>query len=197
MDWNDVLIDEFIDLVETERKELTPTEFLIERIGVFIEVDNDLTDYQLTKLISEYSFLNTPPKFKQYKTPFKKLTFGDWISIEYYLKNTDFPLLEYENITRLLGIELRTDLANEIVPIIDAYIHYRTKIIDSYPSVFGDSDNEEENEEPQIKTNNWGWQRLIYDLSKGNIINSLEVTDLPMILVFNWLAMCASQKIEP
>jgi hypothetical protein len=92
-------------------------------------------------------------------------------------------------------------LINDIYGIIPEFIDFREKFMDTYGNLFHDNaDEEEEEERPtnsqeakemQLKKSElkWGWERLIYSLCNEDLTKFEEVTNLPLIMTFNMLAM--------
>jgi hypothetical protein len=90
---------------------------------------------------------------------------------------------------------------NDIYGIIPEFISFRENFMDTYGNLFHDNtaeDDEEvrptnseeakeiQKEKSQLK---WGWERLIYSLCNEDLTKFEEVTNLPLIMTFNMLAM--------
>jgi hypothetical protein len=90
---------------------------------------------------------------------------------------------------------------NDIYGIVPEFIAFRENFMDTYGNLFHDeSDSDEEEEKPtttqeskdlQLKKSElkWGWERLIYSLCNEDLTKFDEVTNLPLIMTFNMLAM--------
>ena len=90
---------------------------------------------------------------------------------------------------------------NDIYGIIPEFISFRENFMDTYGNLFHDeSDSEDEDDKPttsqeskdlQLKKSEmkWGWERLIYSLCNEDLTKFEEVTNLPLIMTFNMLAM--------
>ena len=90
---------------------------------------------------------------------------------------------------------------NDIYGIIPEFIAFRENFMETYGNLFhDDSDSDEEEDKPttsqeskdlQIKKSElkWGWERLIYSLCNEDLTKFEEVTNLPLIMTFNMLAM--------
>ena len=48
-------------------------------------------------------------------------------------------------------------------------------------------DLKEEQEEQKFKK--WGWEKVIYDLAGEDITKADQITDLPLIMVLNFMSM--------
>jgi hypothetical protein len=90
---------------------------------------------------------------------------------------------------------------NDIYGIIPEFIAFRENFMDTYGNLFHDeSDSDEEEDKPttsqeskdlQLKKSEikWGWERLIYSLCNEDLTKFEDVTNLPLIMTFNMLAM--------
>ena len=90
---------------------------------------------------------------------------------------------------------------NDIYGIIPEFIAFRENFMDTYGNLFHDeSDSKDEDDKPttsqeskdlQLKKSEmkWGWERLIYSLCNEDLTKFEEVTNLPLIMTFNMLAM--------
>lgn len=91
---------------------------------------------------------------------------------------------------------------NEIYGIIPHYLSFRTTFMDKYEVLFqaDDLDPDEEQDRPKtsqdVKAQNeekaavqWSWERLLYSLCNEDLTKFDQVTDMPLVLTFNMLAM--------
>ena len=90
---------------------------------------------------------------------------------------------------------------NDIYGIVPEFIAFRENFMDTYGNLFHDeTDSDEEEDKPttsqeskdlQLKKSEmkWGWERLIYSLCNEDLTKFEEVTNLPLIMTFNMLAM--------
>jgi hypothetical protein len=91
---------------------------------------------------------------------------------------------------------------NEIYGIIPHYLSFRTTFMDKYEVLFqaDDSDPDEEQDRPKtsqdVKAQNeekaavqWSWEKLLYSLCNEDLTKFDQVTDMPLVLTFNMLAM--------
>lgn len=96
----------------------------------------------------------------------------------------------------------------KVYGLITDYIKYRADFMRKYENLFQDT-NEDVEEKPDIqdfesleaykaalkaqeqskKAKKWGWESLLFDLSDGDITKTKAVGELPLIFVFNMLAM--------
>jgi hypothetical protein len=119
--WNDISVEEWLDLEKLKESELSFWTYQIERLSILCEVDSD-DDYfddldidDINVLIKEASFLDTPPS-RNYKTDIgdyklinlNKITIGEWIDLDTYLTK-DF----FSNYTKLLSILYRKIKVND------------------------------------------------------------------------------------
>lgn len=69
------------------------------------------------------------------------------------------------------------------------FLRFRERVIDSFPSLFGESD--EEGGEQLTATGGfgakWGWYQSIYGLAKGDITKFDEVTKEPVFKCLTYL----------
>lgn len=96
----------------------------------------------------------------------------------------------------------------KIYGIIPEYMKYRENFMQKYAALFNTDDepddekldpkefdtiedykNELKAQEQSKKARKWGWESLIYDLCEGDFTKIKAVGELPLILVFNMLAM--------
>jgi hypothetical protein len=90
---------------------------------------------------------------------------------------------------------------NDIYGIVPEFIAFRENFMETYGNLFHDeSDSDDEEDKPttsqeskdlQLKKSElkWGWERLIYSLCNEDLTKFEEVTNLPLIMTFNMLAM--------
>jgi hypothetical protein len=90
---------------------------------------------------------------------------------------------------------------NDIYGIIPEFISFRENFMDTYGNLFHDNTaddddderptNSQESKDLQLKKSEikWGWERLIYSLCNEDLTKFEEVTNLPLIMTFNMLAM--------
>jgi hypothetical protein len=130
---------------------------------------------------------------------------GHIASILYRQKTTnDWGVTVFEpyNFSPRVRYELFEDYCiNDIYGIIPEFIAFRENFMNTYGNLFHDDNGEEdEDERPtnsqeskdlQLKKSEikWGWERLIYSLCNEDLTKFEEVTNLPLIMTFNMLAM--------
>lgn len=209
MTWNDVSVEEFIELTELQQEELTPTERQLESIAIISGEDtDDLTEVELDELVKEYSWINTNPKSDAKPPRFEKLSLGSIISLEKFVTEKA-PLLNIDKVCALLYErgDFQTDveyIRNQPVPeyykATESYLTYRKKLLENYDDLFLNDSEEEDDEvdaEPQDQVQTrWAWMRLVYDLCDGDITKANAVLDLPHLMVLNWLTMIKDLKLN-
>ena len=176
--WQNITVSQFLELQELRH---TPVDSLTERyIDIILlcseyEVDvvEDMSLRQLTRLIKQLSWINTQPtknhakKFGEYSIlPFVKITWGMFVDLEYYYSQ-DYV----KNMDTICGILLRQSRVNEwgvmkyepydydpkergaiihelpitsVYGLITSYLDYRNQLIDvKYANLFERPDDEE------------------------------------------------------
>jgi hypothetical protein len=94
-------------------------------------------------------------------------------------------LFEDESITLTYGV-------------IPEYLSFREQLMTAYENLFmpdieetdedlDPEDLKEEQEEKKYKK--WGWEKVIYDLAGEDITKADQITDLPLIMVLNFMSM--------
>jgi hypothetical protein len=210
--WKDVTVNQFLEIVGLEQEDLSPTEFLIERISIVTGNDYfDTDEIELNEILKQFSWIDKLPSKKSNQS-FKHLSFGNFVDLEYYCTEKA-PIENIDKICATIkGYEILTFECEKIqeesifdhYTTIENYISYRTKLLDKYKGLFEEEEEEEDFEEeeeiqqtkPQPTNNKWGWQRLIYQLCNGDITKANEVTELPHIMVLNWLSMESELKLK-
>lgn len=208
MNWNDVSVEEFIELSELQQEELTPTERQLESIAIISGEDtDDLTETELDALIIEYAWINEPIKSDKPLPRFEKLSLGSIISLEKFVTEKA-PILNMDKICALLYErgDFQTDVnhirnqpVTEYHKATEGYLAYRKKMLDNYDDLFMNESDEEDEVEPEpidkIQSR-WAWMRLVYDLCDGDITKANTVLDLPHLMVLNWLTMVKDLKLN-
>lgn len=183
---------------------------------------DDLTSDELTENINALRWIGRDPVGMQNNVmrynlvPLKYLSIGEFIDLESYFAN-DY----IKNLTNICAIRYRktdekynydpTDRADEFneLPITDVYgiipeyLKFREEFIKAYENLFmpdieetEDLDAEDKKEEEEEKRlQKWSWERIIYDLCNGDITKVDQVTELPLVMVFNFLSMKHELKI--
>jgi hypothetical protein len=198
--WDNVTVAQYIEIKELDSQDLTPLELFLEKISIITDNDYfDLYEDELNDILTEYDWINTLPPVNT-KSNFKHLTFGNFIDLENYC--TEKPPIEnidkicatikgYESLTFECEKILSEPITNHYATL-ENYIKYRLQILDTYKGLFEDNEDEDEDEEKEIKekkSTTENWLNIIYQLSKGDITKANEVTNLPHIMVLNWLSL--------
>jgi hypothetical protein len=204
--WNDVTVGEFIELSELAFDDLSPTEYQLERIATLTgEVYDDLDEDEISELINAYKWLDIAPQSKAKPKignielkPFKKLTFGDFITLE-KLVTEQAPILVLDKILALLysfeDYERGQKVANEwkvgeCYQAMERYLEHRKQII----SKLSDGDEDEEESEQDEPTQGATWEMTVYDLAGGDVTKAQDIFKLPHLLVLNWIMIDESVK---
>ena len=96
----------------------------------------------------------------------------------------------------------------KVYGILNEYLKFRENFMQKYAALFNNEDEPEDEklnpkdfdsieeykdelkaQEESKKARKWGWESLIYDLCEGDFTKIKAVGELPLILVFNMLAM--------
>ena len=106
--------------------------------------------------------------------------------------------------------ELFDDLyVTEVYGILTDYMKYREDFMNKYEHLFNETDDEDDEEQLDVKdfdsiedykasleqkeqgkrSKKWGWEALLFDLCEGDLTKIEEIGKLPLIFVFNMLAM--------
>lgn len=210
--WNTVTVGQFLEIIELDSQELSPTEFYLERIAIVTGNDYfDTDESELNGILKEFRWLDSLPT-KKTNQSFRHLSFGAFIDLNSYCTDKA-PIENIDKICATIrGYETLTFECEKIreEPIINHYstvhsfVEYRAEILEKYKGLLEDEDIEDEDEEPEEiqptkteQTNTkWGWQRLIYGLCNGDVTKFKDVTGLGHILVLNWLSMETELKLK-
>jgi hypothetical protein len=207
MSWKDVTVEEFIELLELQHEELTPTERQLESIAIVSGEDtDDLNEKELDALVKDYAWLHTTPEWNGDLPRYEKLSLGSIISLEKFVTEKA-ALLNMDKVCALLYErgDFQTDVffvKNQYVPqyyaATEGFLSYRTKLLKNYDDLFTNEEGEEEEEqEPVDKVQSrWAWMRLVYDLCEGDITKANAVLDLPHLMVLNWLTMVKDLRLN-
>ena len=92
-------------------------------------------------------------------------------------------------------------LINDCFGAVVGFVKFKENFYNTYENLFNPIVESDENEEVEMdsedlraeeeekKLNAFSWERLIYDLCGGDLTKVDQMTDLPLILVFNMLSM--------
>lgn len=82
--------------------------------------------------------------------------------------------------------------------LIPEYLQFRQNFLDSHSNLMTESyeDNEilddpeeRKEQEQEKKSSKWGWEQLIWTMCNGDLSKFDQITDMKLVLVFNFLAM--------
>jgi hypothetical protein len=73
-------------------------------------------------------------------------------------------------------------------------LKFRADFIERYSFIFNpeiedEDEMDEEDKQAEHVENKWSWEMLLYSLSGEDITKVDHITDLPLVFVFNFLAM--------
>jgi hypothetical protein len=157
-----------------------------------------------------------------YLIPFNNLTLGEWIDLDYYLKNNlDLKIIEvlyrqkndnpwdkveyesYGSFSKERSEFLLELKAEDVLGVKQMYIQWRENVLTQYQGLFQTFDKVEDysdldikaqreieqalKEEEQMKQ--FAWERLVMLLCDNDITKFNQVLELPVIQVFNIMAM--------
>jgi len=203
--WNEITVNQFIELKMTNEADLGSL-FLYNLELLSIATDEPIEDFEdlsleeVTLLWNQLTWMRTEPTVKHGCSiePCSKLTLGQFIDLENYC--ADNYIKNFEKI-----IELRSGLndigeqpINYYYGVLVEYLEWREKFTNSYASLFAEPLTDEELEddvEDEPISNKWAWEQLVYQLSNGDITKADAVFELPVVWVFNWLAMKNELKL--
>jgi hypothetical protein len=209
--WDAVTVGQFLEIIELDSQELSPTEFHLERIAIVTGKDYfDTDESELNGILKEFRWLDSLPTNKT-KQSFRHLSFGAFIDLNTYctdkapIENIDkicATIKGYESLTFECE-KIREEPITKHYSTVQSFVEYRAEILEKYKGLLEDDDPEpdEEPEEiqrtkPEQTNTKWGWQRLIYGLCNGDVTKVKDVISLGHILVLNWLSMESELKLK-
>lgn len=146
-------------------------------LGEFITLEGFVTDDYIKNLRNICAIL------------YRKTSTDEWgnvITEPYKFKSNDrVHLFDDYPITSVYGL-------------IPEYLQFRQNFLDSHANLMTESFDDDESvddpddkkaQEQEQKSNKWGWEMLIWTMSNGDLSKFEEITDMKLILVFNFLAM--------
>jgi hypothetical protein len=229
--WNDVTLYQYQELLKSMRNgedmldifsillNTTPDDPIIE------DMDYD----EVKKEIDELGWLKLEPigqlnsKIDEYTIKsFKNITLGEFIDIEhYYIEAVDnlhiissilyrkqmidkWGNIEWEPYE--YNIESRSEIfldqpITKVVGVLNGYIDFRTKFLNSYENLFQESNNDDfeeltgrekidaQKEEMENKAKSkWSWESILLGLSNNDVTKFDDLFKTSLILVFNTLS---------
>ena len=97
-------------------------------------------------------------------------------------------------------------MVTDIYGIISEYLKFRTDFMKAYENLFQpeiESDEEVEMdvedkkaEEEEEQAKKWAWERMLYELAGGDLTKIETITDLPLVMVFNFMSMKTELKLD-
>ena len=215
LSWSDIDTQTYLEVFDLRAEDLSPTEYWLEVITILEGLeDDDLTESEYDELYKKVKFIQgEPPRVvldnvngRQLKH-FTKLTFGELIDCTKFLRGV--PLENIHKVNAILyggqsefatvsEVMLYQDIAPMYTNLMD-FIEYHKNLIERYSELF---DVPEEGDEPEEKTegqsvfSKWTWEKMIHDLCNGDITRARDVTNLPHIMVLNWVLMEKELKLR-
>jgi hypothetical protein len=216
INWNTILVGEYLEILDLESEDLTPTEILLERASILSgENYEDINEDELEQIINDFKWLDTAPLFKKSEIKYNKLKFGAFIDNEFFTTEK----IPIQNITKIVSVilgfedfeskcnEIEEMLFCEAYPILEGYLNYRIKLLQNYEDLFESNEDEEIDEEDIIEIEGtttisdevfkrWNWERVLWELSGGDITKIDSITEMTHLTVFNWLTMIKDLKLS-
>ena len=121
--------------------------------------------------------------------PANTLTFGEFVDLDVWLTQG-----VRDHLGDIAGMLIESQWADEALWAVEQYSNYRTYIYRQYKELFGLDDDNFEEEEPQPgRIDNLqaarNWYKIIVDLANDDILRIDDITDEPLIKVFNFMAL--------
>ncbi len=128
--------------------------------------------------------------------PANTLTFGEFIDLDVWL-----VMGVKEHLGDIAKQLVDSEWADEALFAVEQYTNYRTHIYRQYAELFGLNDDEEDDDELQPgKVDKLqaarNWYKIIVDLANDDILKIDDVTDQPLIKVFNFMALRKEKQLE-
>jgi len=128
--------------------------------------------------------------------PATSLNFGQFIDLDVWL-----TMGVKQHLADIAGILVDTEWADEALFAVEQYSNYRTHIYRQYAELFGLNDEADDDDELQPgKVDKLqaarNWYKIIVDLANDDILKIDEVTEQPLIKVFNFMALRKQKQLE-
>ena len=158
-------------------------------LGEFIDIDTVFSINYILKLPEICAIL------------YRKYKLNEWGHIVFEPRNYS----EAERAELILDFKI-----TDVYGVITEYLNFKKNFITAFEHLFQEPDIDDEPEELDksqmtqeelTAVNNekmiqkWNWERIIYNLSDGDITRFDTITDLPLVYVFNQLAMRKDLKL--
>jgi len=216
INWNTISVGEYLEILDLESEDLTPTEILLERASILSgENYEDINEDELEQIINDFKWLDTAPTFKKSEIKYNKLKFGAFIDNEFFTTEK----IPIQNITKIVSVilgfedfeskclEIEDMLFCEAYPILEGYLNYRIKLLQNYEDLFEGNEEEEIEVDEEIEVEGmttisdevfkrWNWERVLWELSGGDITKIDSITEMTHLTVFNWLTMIKDLKLS-
>lgn len=127
--------------------------------------------------------------------PANTLTFGEFIDLDVWL-----TMGIKEHLGDIAKQLVDSEWADEALFAVEQYTNYRTHIYRQYAELFGLNDDEGDDELQPGKVDKLlaarNWYKIIVDLANDDILKIDDVTDQPLIKVFNFMALRKEKQLE-
>lgn len=128
--------------------------------------------------------------------PVNTLTFGEFIDLDVWL-----TMGVKQHLGDIANQLVDSEWADEALFAVEQYSNYRTHIYRQYAELFGLNDEADDDDELQPgKVDNLqaarNWYKIIVDLANDDILKIDEVTEQPLIKVFNFMALRKQKQLE-
>jgi len=127
--------------------------------------------------------------------PATSLNFGQFIDLDVWL-----TMGVKQHLADIAGILVDTEWADEALFAVEQYSNYRTHIYRQYAELFGLNDEEDDDELQPGKVDKLlaarNWYKIVVDLANDDILKIDDVTEQPLIKVFNFMALRKQKQLE-
>jgi hypothetical protein len=169
-------IQQYIEITELERDTLN-TQYMMDMVSIYYDIDPmEVEEYTIEKIIKLFQEIDVKidtvsaneikiNKRQLYKLPFHKITLGEWIDLDYYIKENKIPeciailyrlkingddVFEADKYEEYgLWVDKRKQLflnvdAKKTVGVIQEFLNWRGGVIKAYSPLFITEETEEE-----------------------------------------------------
>jgi len=127
--------------------------------------------------------------------PVTELNFGQFVDLDVWL-----TMGVKSHLADVASILVDTEWADEALFAVEQYSNYRTHIYRQYAELFGLNDEADDEELQPGKVDKLqvarNWYKIMVDLANDDILKIDEVTEQPLIKVFNFMALRKQKQLE-
>lgn len=128
--------------------------------------------------------------------PVTELNFGQFVDLDVWL-----TMGVKSHLADIASILVATEWADEALFAVEQFSHYRTHMYRQYAELFGLNEDAEDDDELQPgKVDKLqaarNWYKIMVDLANDDILKIDEVTEQPLIKVFNFMALRKQKQLE-